>query len=90
MIQKTDDKARNSRLIRKYVKERDDVVLSMDVDRFRKFTRKWNPELKQPSDEVMEITLRKMALSIPSMPWNVQQEAREWLIAHNCEPKGVE
>lgn len=90
LVQKGDEQYKTSKTIRRYVKRRDKVVLSMDVDKFRKFIRKTDPDIKQPSDEVLEITLRKMALSIRSMPEDVQNDAREWLVDHGCEPEGME
>ena len=65
-------------LLEIYNKDRNKAVLSLDVETFKKFCKKWdlpNP----PSDEIVEITMRKMACHIPSLPDDFKADAKKWL-----------
>ena len=64
-----------------YVTERDEAVSTMDIDTFKAFIRKWQPEcFKMPSDEVLEITMRKMAVHSTNLDVNTRVEAFRWLL----------
>ena len=56
---------RNSALIRRYNKDRDKAVASLDVETFKAFCRKWSLPIP-PTDEIIEITMRKMMFHINS------------------------
>lgn len=64
--------------IRQFVKERDDACSSFDLVKFKAFLRKYRRG-KLPSDEVLEITMRKMVVNIePKLPQ--YEEAKNWLL----------
>ena len=70
--------------LKAFMKERNEAVLSFDVQKFRHFYNKWTllgvytvPLGK--NDRVIEITLRKMALGLDKVPENKKREARKWL-----------
>ena len=64
-----------------YAKERDEATASMDIVVLKAFIRKWQPEcFKMPSDEVLEITMRKMAVHSTNLDVNTRVEAFRWLL----------
>ena len=65
-------------LIEIYNKDRNKAVMSLDVETFKKFRKKWDLP-KPPSDEIVEITMRKMACHIPSLPDDFKADAKKWL-----------
>ena len=65
-------------LIKRYNKDRDKAVLSLDVKTFKKFCKKWGNPVP-PTDEIIEITMRKMACHITSLPSEFRSEAKKWL-----------
>lgn len=73
------------RQFEQWIKERDEVAYSFDVERFKKFYKKWakrgvyeNNIL--PSDEVIEITMRKMVCAMRNPKSDKLAEAKTWLI----------
>lgn len=65
-------------VIKRYNKDRDKTVLSLDVENFKAFCKKWGNPIP-PTDEVIEITMRKMACHITSLPSDFRTEAKKWL-----------
>lgn len=65
-------------LIKQYNKDRDKAVLSLDVETFKAFCKKWGNPIP-PTDRVIEVTMRKMACHIPSLPSEFRAEAKKWL-----------
>lgn len=61
-----------------YNKDRNKAVLSLDVETFKKFCKKWSLPVP-PTDEIIEITMRKMACHIPSLPDDFKADAKKWL-----------
>ena len=79
-------------LLELWLRERDAAVMSMDVEKFKAFVVKWQqmgayPKRPFPSDFVCEITMRKMACNITTMPPDVVKQAREWLQARGYDTK---
>lgn len=70
-------------LMKRWLEERDAAALSFDVEKFKAFYRKWQDrgvyDMPLPSDEVLEITLRKMVLMMAKAPKEKVEEAQEWL-----------
>lgn len=65
--------------------ERDKAVASLDVEKFKAFIKKWQmlgayAKKQLPPDNVVEITMYKMACEITSMPESVALKAAEWLV----------
>lgn len=81
--------------IKKYVRERDEMLLKRDVNELRKFVKKNNEffdkeyleNFEKASDEVLEITLHKMIVSVTSLPIDFQTESLVWLLEHGYSPK---
>ena len=64
--------------IRKFVKERNEACSSFDLEKFKKFCRKYKGG-RLPSDEVLEIVMRKMVVNTePRLPQ--YEEAKAWLL----------
>lgn len=74
---------------RRWKRERDKAVASMDIEKFKEFYRKWAERglytAPLPPDNVIEVALRKMAVSIPSLPTKLRTDAEVWLITHGCD-----
>ena len=73
---------RNSAIIRRYNKDRDEAVASLNVETFKSFCKKWSLPAP-PTDEVIEITMRKMMYHINSFSEEDKQSAKEWLESRN-------
>ena len=75
--------------IKKFVKERDEMLLKRSVQELRKFTREHTEEYEpffiqateMASDEVLEIALHKMIANVTSLPSEFVAESKEWLKA---------
>ena len=73
----------NYEILRQFVKERNEACSSFDLDKFKKFCRKYRGG-KMPSDEVLEITMRKMVVNAnPKLPQ--YDEAKEWLLSRGYD-----
>jgi hypothetical protein len=74
---------RRERELRKWVRERDEAVASLDVEVFKKFYEKWKAKGVYtdplPSDDVVEISIYKCALHITSIPLEIKNRAAAWL-----------
>ena len=78
--------ANNDDLIKQFVKERNEAVYTFDVATFKAFYRRWvkrgfYSDNMLPSDNIIEISLRKMVLGIANAPEEKREEARAWLKA---------
>jgi hypothetical protein len=80
--------------IRKYVRDRDEMLLKRDVNELRKFVKKnkkffdkeYLENFEKASDEVLEITLHKMIVSVTSLPMDFQNESLVWLLERGYSP----
>ncbi len=69
--------------------ERDEVVKTYDIERFKTFYKKWQTRgfydipLTQ-DDKVIEIVMRKMVYNIKSSTEEEKAEAERWLTEHGC------
>ena len=66
-----------------YIRDTIDVVTSQDIEKLKAHYFKWGkivyfPEI--PSDKVLEITIRKMAVNMRGIPEDVKEEAKKWLL----------
>ena len=71
------------RILKQYNRERDEAVQSLDIAKFKEFYKKWKyyMEIELPPDEILEVTIRKMACHCSGISEEKKQEAREWLIS---------
>lgn len=69
-----------------WLKERDEVVKTYDVNKFKDFYNKWKSmglyNLPLPTDSVIEISMRKMVYHMTSSTNIEKEEAKKWLIEH--------
>lgn len=69
--------------INAWKQERDAVVKTYDIERFKKFYEKWTKKgfynLELPPDSVLEVSLRYMVLNMDSATEQEKEEARWWL-----------
>ena len=69
-----------------WLEERDVVIKSYDIERFKAFYRKWTDRgvYRQPlprSNEVLAASLRKMVYNMSSATEDEKREAKKWLTA---------
>ena len=63
-----------------FVKERDEALLSGDVDRCMAFHAKHNPDSIVPNNrEIAEIGMHKARTAALSLPMSARVESRKWL-----------
>lgn len=69
--------------IAQFVKERDAAVRTFDIETFKKFYERWKKkgvyEIPLPSDEILEIAIRKAAVHSINLTDEERQKAAEWL-----------
>lgn len=70
--------------IKQWIKERDEAVLSFDIDKLKKFYIKWqgiiyDNDMQLPPDNVLEISIRKMVIGTASATSEQVEQAKEWL-----------
>lgn len=79
--------------LKRYAKERDEMLKKCDVNEFRKFVNahKWFfsaeylTAFNAASDEVLTITLHKMIVNVPKLPKELRDKSALWLIAHGYD-----
>lgn len=72
-------------------KDRDEAVASLDLQKFKAFVLKWQmrgayEKKPLPPDNILEITLHKMACEITSIPEDIALKAAEWLLVRGYIP----
>ena len=77
--------------MKEWRKERDEVILSQDIRKFKEFHRKWYKEgvydkMLPDNDMIIEISLRQALLGLDNIPEGKMIEAQLWLIEHGCSP----
>lgn len=79
-------------LVKKWVKERDKVVKTYDVNQFKNFFRKWqnkgiyDKSMPLPADETIELAMRKMVCHMANATDTEKKEAEQWLYQHGRSP----
>ena len=73
--------------IHEWVKERDSVVLTHDIQKFKEFYEKWKRRgiyiLSLPeNDLVVRASMEKAILEMANPPEKDKQQAVEWLVSH--------
>lgn len=69
-----------------YIKDRDEAAASFDLDKFKAFIIKWNgKDFPMPSDDVLEITMRKMTVHCTNIDIATRVEAFRWLLEHGSD-----
>lgn len=65
--------------IEAFVKERNEVLLSGNVDRVMSFHLKYNPDIPFPNREVAEIAMHKGRTAALGLPIEARLESKRWL-----------
>jgi hypothetical protein len=76
------------KIIKKYVKERDEMLLKCSVAELRTFiknhTEFYEPmfidAINKAPDEILEISLHKMIVNCTSLPFDFRQKSADWLL----------
>ena len=82
-------------LIKEYVKDRDDAITRSitedSLEPFKSFVNKWQargiypPCFSLPSDEVLKITVNKMAIHATKVDKKTKEKACYWLLSHGYD-----
>ena len=74
---------RTNKLHKQWLKERDEAILTLDIEAFKRFYYKWEKKgiytVPLPGDEVIEISMRKCVCGMANPPKDKLAEARAWL-----------
>ena len=79
--------------IKKWVKERDEMLKKCDVNELRKFInahpetygKEFRNAINKASDDVLKITLHKMIVNGPKLPKDLREKSAFWLISHGYD-----
>ena len=75
--------------MKKWLKERDAIVKTYDIQAFKDFYRKWSKKglytLRLPADNIIEISMRKMVYHMASATEDEKKEAEQWLLDHGSD-----
>lgn len=78
-----------SSLIKDYASEMREAVFPLELDMFKEFFVKWGilfglfNMFSIPTDDIIEITMYKLACNMPDAPAPVKEAAEVWLKDHN-------
>ena len=82
-----------NKIMADYNKDLSEAVATLDINNFKAVIEKWHNRgffhdcFSLPSDEVLEITIRKMAVNMVNIPQEVQETAKEWLLSRGYDLK---
>ena len=85
-INKITEEAIN-KIIEEYNRDIKEAVATLDINNLKIVVEAWDEMImypycfELPNDEVLEITIRKMAVNMLNIPDKVKEEAKEWLLA---------
>jgi hypothetical protein len=76
--------------IKKYVKERNEMLKKCNVKELRKFVNEhkgyysaeYLENFNKASDEVLQVTLHKMIVNVPTLPAELREKSAFWLVLH--------
>lgn len=81
------------KIMEDYNKDLSEAVATLDINILKAVVEKWYKKgfyhecFSLPSDEVLEITIRKMAVNMINIPQEVQETAKEWLLSKGYDLK---
>lgn len=81
-------------VIKKFVADRDEMLLKRSVEELKKFVREhkeeYAPQFRQAvanaKDDVLEVTLHKMITAVTSLPEDFVHESVVWLVERGYSP----
>lgn len=79
--------------IKKYVKERDEMLKKRSVEELRKFVNShkqyydsaYIEAFNMASDNLLEVTLHKMIVNVTSMPETMRSQSAIWLVTRGYD-----
>lgn len=81
---------KQEKMIKQWVKERDAAVRTFDVEIFKQFYERWQKKglytVPLPSDKLIEITIRKMAVHSINLTDEERETAKQWLEERGFSP----
>ena len=73
----------NDKQVKQWLKERDEAILSLDLNKYKAFYLKWKKngfyDAPLPNDEVVEISMYKCVCSLANPPKDKLEKAKAWL-----------
>ncbi len=74
---------------RRFVRERDAALRSLDEAVIRAYARKWGARLPRHAGRVFWAAVHRARLSLDSFSELEKAVSRQWLAEHGFEPKGL-
>lgn len=79
--------------LKRYVKERNEMLKKCSVSEYRKFvndhkhsfTKEYIENFNKAPDGVLEIALHKMIVNVPKLPMDLRQKSAFWLLSHGYD-----
>jgi hypothetical protein len=80
------------KIVEDYIEDITAAVATLDINNLKAVVNKWQNKgigkyFCLPSDEVLEITIRKMAVNMTNISEDIQEEAKAWLLARGYDLK---
>ena len=82
----------NDKLLKEWDKELHAAVETLDIQTFKNFQEKWielgiheREVVEKATDAVLEISIRKMAMALPSITPETKRKAKEWLTSRGYD-----
>ena len=78
-------------ILKEYASDLLKACLTFDINEFKKNVEKWSKRgifpqcFELPSDDVLEISIRKIIIARTDAPKEAKKEAAAWLIDHDCD-----
>ena len=76
--------------IKAIVKERAEMLLSLDVDRCIAFYKKYNPDRLLPPRRVIEAGMHKARTGALSLPKEERKKSKRWLREHDMDTMPID
>lgn len=71
--------------IKAFVKERDEMLLALDIDRCIEFQKKHSPGMPFSSRSIVEASMHKARTACLSLPKSERKKSKQWLKEHNMD-----
>ena len=72
--------------LEKFVRERNEALLSLDRKKIERFAKKYGIGLPS-TDEAFWRGVHKSICALTTIPWEVRQKSADWLFEHGSTPK---
>lgn len=68
--------------LKEYLKDRDKIAISGKYEDYKKFCKKYHIT-QAPNNEVFEIMIHKVRANITTLPKEIQEESKKWLLEND-------